>query len=217
MRGINIRKIVKSVRNHFTGNNELTLTTRFNGVSKFSPIILGGFFLCTILIFVFGPLNWPVKNPFTLYAFLFLCLVALIFGYSIAVLKTKTYQAVININIERLLIFGAIVFLLCNIPTVYVTTGKLYPDVYTGITNTGLAYRYNKYYNLTMSPIPLYIRMLLSPFMFFVTPITIYFTFKLSIKGKILGVLVIVLTVFLGIAQSVNKMLLILLHSLFFS
>ena len=59
--------------------------------------------------------------------------------------------------------------------------------------------------NETASPLILYVRMLVSPLMIFVTPIAIYFISKLSLKGKILGISVIVLTTFLGIAQGINK------------
>lgn len=188
------------------GNTPSPLGMSYAGITRFSPLlVVGGFFVATILLFAFGPLDWHLKNSLKLYSFLAACVLALSGGYLLAVYKTKTPEKKSLINIEKLLILGVIVYLALYIPTVYITTGKFFPDIYTGITNTGLAYQTNKLLNETASPLVLYIRMLLSPAMIFVTPITIYFLPKLSKKGKILGILVIVLTTFLGIAQGINK------------
>ena len=188
------------------GNTDTPLSMSYTGITRFAPLlVVGGFFVVTILLFTFGPLDWHISNPLKLYGFLAACVLALTGGYLLAVYKTKMPQKQVRIDIEKLLIIGVIVYFLMYIPTVYVTTGKLYPDIYTGITNTGLAYRTNKMMNETASPLILYVRMLVSPLMIFVTPIAIYFISKLSLKGKILGISVIVLTTFLGIAQGINK------------
>ena len=71
--------------------------------------------------------------------------------------------------------------------------------------NTGEAYRLSKYYNEVNSPLILYIRMILSPLMFSITPLTVYFFSKLSKGNKFLGIIIIVLNIFLGISQGINK------------
>ncbi len=201
-----IKKAIAPFKKFFSGNNDTPLSVHFSGITRFAPlIVVGGFFLCTVLAFAFGPLEWNIQNPVKLYSFLIACTVAMIGGYCLAIFKGKTPQKKLNINIDHMLLLGAVVFLVLYIPTVYITTGKFYPDIYTGITDTGLAYRLNKYYNETASPLILYVRMLASPLMIFVTPITIYFMPKLSLRGKILGISVITLTTFLGIAQGINK------------
>lgn len=188
------------------GNTDTPLNISYMGVTRFAPLlVVGGFFVATILLFAFGPLEWNVSNPLKLYGFLAACVVALVGGYVLAVYKTKTPTKMARVNIEKLLLIGVAVYLVMYIPTVYITTGKFYPDIYTGITNTGLAYRTSKMLNETASPLILYVRMLVSPLMIFVTPIAIYFISKLSRKAKILGISVIVLTTFLGIAQGINK------------
>ena len=188
------------------GNTDTPLNMSYTGAIRFAPLfVVGGFFVVTILLFTFGPLDWNVSNPLKLYGFLAACVLALVGGYVLAVYKTKMPTKTVRIDIEKLLLIGVAVYLIMYIPTVYITTGKFYPDIYTGITNTGLAYRTNKMMNETASPLILYVRMLVSPLMIFVTPITIYFISKLSLKGKILGISVIVLTTFLGIAQGINK------------
>ena len=201
-----IQKTKAALKDLLFGNDQKKLTMSYTGITRFAPlIVVGGFFLITILLFAFGPLDWNLKNPLKLYGFLSACIVALTGGYMLSVYKTKTDTKPVGINIEKLLIIGAIIYLIMYIPTVYITTGKFYPDIYTGITDTGLAYRTSKLFNETASPIILYVRMLISPAMIFVTPITIYFLSKLSTKAKVLGISVIVLTTFLGIAQGINK------------
>lgn len=187
-------------------NTDTKLNMSYTGITRFAPLlVVGGFFVVTILLFAFGPLDWHLKNPLKLYGFLAACVLALSGGYLLAVFKTKNPTKPSKLSIEKLLIVGAVVYFIMYIPTVYITTGKLYPDIYTGITNTGLAYKTSKLFNETASPIILYIRMLISPAMIFVMPITIYFISKLSLKAKIMGIAVIVLTTCLGIAQGINK------------
>ena len=200
------QKIKTAWQSLWFGNTDTPLNMAYAGVTRFAPLlVVGGFFVVTILLFAFGPLEWNVSNPLKLYGFLAACVLALVGGYVLAVYKTKTPRKQARVNIEKLLLIGVIVYLVMYIPTVYITTGKFYPDIYTGITNTGLAYRTNKMMNETASPLVLYVRMLVSPLMIFVTPIAIYFISKLSKKAKILGISVIVLTTFLGIAQGINK------------
>ena len=202
-----MKQKIKSAWNSLLfGNTDTKLTMSYTGITRFAPLlVVGGFFVVTILLFAFGPLDWHLKNPLKLYGFLIACVLALTGGYLLAVFKTKNPTKTSKFSIEKLLIIGAVVYLIMYIPTVYITTGKFYPDIYTGITNTGLAYKTSKLFNETASPIILYIRMLISPVMIFVTPIAIYFISKLSKTARVLGIGVIVLTTCLGIAQGINK------------
>lgn len=202
-----MKQKIKSAWNSLLfSNTDTKLTMSYTGITRFAPLlVVGGFFVVTILLFAFGPLDWHLKNPLKLYGFLIACVLALTGGYLLSVFKTKNPTKISKLSIEKLLIIGAVVYLIMYIPTVYITTGKFYPDIYTGITNTGLAYKTSKLFNETASPIILYIRMLISPAMIFVTPIAIYFISKLSITARVLGISVIVLTTFLGIAQGINK------------
>lgn len=202
-----MKQKIKSAWNSLLfGNTDTKLTMSYTGITRFAPLlVVGGFFVVTILLFAFGPLDWHLKNPLKLYGFLIACVLALAGGYLLAVFKTKNPTKTSKFSIEKLLIIGAVVYLIMYIPTVYITTGKFYPDIYTGITNTGLAYKTSKLFNETASPIILYIRMLISPVMIFVTPIAIYFISKLSKTARVLGIGVIVLTTCLGIAQGINK------------
>ena len=197
---------MKILNYFFEDKKDTSLNFNYSGITKYCPlIVVGGFFLLTIVLFAFGPLNWNISNPFKLYSFLFLSCVALFIGYFLSVKYFKSNDKVISININTLFLIGSIVYIILYIPTVYITTGKLYPDIYTGIMNTGEAYRLSKYYNEVNSPLILYIRMILSPLMFSITPLTVYFFSKLSKGNKFLGIIIIVLNIFLGISQGINK------------
>lgn len=216
---------MKKILDFFVGNNDTPLRMQYTGVIRFIPLILaGGFFFATILLHAFGPTNWNIHNPEKLYPFLIACLFALILGYTLAVFKTKTQDRSMNLNIGRILLVGAVVFLILFFPLCRLTTGKWFPDVYLGITNTGAAYQLTKYYSKFSHKLFFYLRIIFSPFIFVVMPLTLFFFPKLTRTQKCFGIAVISLNVALGIAQGVNKhvadivmQLVLLLAILFFS
>ena len=199
-----MKEYIKSL---FIGENDEELSFHLSGIVSYIPLIVcGGFFLLTILIFAFGPLEWKIKNPLKLYAFLILCCLSLSFGYIVSMKRAKTIDAKINLNTNRILLICSAVFIVSYVPTLLVTTGKWYPDIITGIFNTGKAYRLAKYFTEQGPLIVLYIRMLLYPFIIMIMPITLYFMPKLSKSGKIAGIVVIILSLCMSISQGVNKL-----------
>lgn len=187
------------------GSSDLNVS--FRGIMRFLPlIVVGGFFLTTIALFVFGPVDWRISDPLKLYGFLFACVVALVSGYLAAVLsKRKSIADRPEYPINKILIVGALVFLILYVPTLISTTGNWYPDLLTGFFDTGEAYRNAKYVSENSNQIILYVRMILAPLTIVVVPLTLFFLPKLSKVGKILGFLVIGLTVSISISQGVNK------------
>lgn len=216
---------MKKIYHYFTDNTTLSLGMQYTGFIRFVPLILaGGFFLVTILLHAFGPTNWNIPNPEKLYPFLIACVFALVIGYTVAVFHTKDHKRIMNLNSGRILLVGSMVFLVLFFPLCRLTTGKWFPDVYFGITNTGAAYQLTKYYSSEGPKLFFYLRILLSPFIFVVMPLTLFFFPKLNLTQRIFGISVISLNVALGIAQGVNKhvadivmQLVLLLAILFFS
>jgi len=191
---------------YFVGDSTSPLKFRFSGVLQYIPLIIcGGFFLFTILVFVFGPFDWKINNGFNLYSFLFFSVLALVTGYILAVKKGKVTNSKLNVNTNNILILCAFVYLILYIPTVFSATGKLYPDFITGLTNAGKAYQNAKYYNTHGFKLVAYIRMLLSPFLIMVMPVTLFFMPKLSKIGRFFGFTVLIGMVLLGISQGINK------------
>lgn len=194
------------IKNYFSGDSSAPLRFRFVGIIQYIPLILcGGFFLTTILVFAFGPLDWSVDNKVRLYAFLIACVLALTAGYLLAVKKGRVPGVKLNLNTSRLLIVCAVVYFILYIPTVFSTTGKLYPDIITGLFHSGSAYRNAKSAADGMMKGVAYVRMLFSPFMIMIPPITLFFMPKLTKTARILGLLVLGLMIALGISQGVNK------------
>jgi hypothetical protein len=196
----------KRFKNYFVGDNDNVLRFQYTGIIKYVPLIVcGGFFFLTIIIFAFGPLDWHINNAANLYIFLASSCIALVLGYLIAVKKGRTPEIKLNINTNHIFIFCAVIYILLYIPTLISTTGKWYPDIYNGITNTGVAYHFSQYYVQNNSQFIMYIRILFSPLMIMIMPVTFFFFPKLSRASKALGIIVIVLSLCLSISQGVNK------------
>ena len=198
--------MIDKIKKFSVGNVNNNLLFQFTGIIKYIPLIVcGGFFLLTIFIFAFGPLDWSIENPYYLYGFLFFCCIALILGYLLAIKKGKTETYKINLDINKILIICASVYFIFYIPTLLTTTGKWYPDIVTGLMNSGIAYKLSAYYSLHSSHLVMYLRILFSPLMIMVIPITLLFWPKLSTTAKVMGVTTIILSFLLGISQGINK------------
>ena len=84
---------MKILNYFFEDKKDTSLNFNYSGITKYCPlIVVGGFFLLTIVLFAFGPLNWNISNPFKLYSFLFLSCVALFMGifYLLSISKAMT-------------------------------------------------------------------------------------------------------------------------------
>lgn len=194
------------IEKYFVQRDQAPLPFQFCGIVKYVPLIVcGGFFFSTIVLFSLGPLDWHISNPFQLYGFLALSCIALALGYVLAIRKAKTSDRKTGLNANTIFFICAAVFFIMYVPTLIATTGKWYPDIITGITNTGKAYRVSQYLIDHGSKLILYIRIIASPFMIMVPPLTLFFMPKLNRLNKVLGVLAIILTVFLSISKGVNK------------
>lgn len=176
---------------------------KFEGINKYLPIILGGgFFLLTILLFIFGPFDWHVINSKQVYTFLVVAFLLLVAGYILAIKASRVYVSKKYIDINKVVLICIIMFFIIYIPTVYCRTGKWYPDIINGIFNSGSAYAMAHASNGSVIE---YIRIIFSPFLIMITPLYILFFKKLNMTNKILGGITIILTLFLGIACGVTK------------
>lgn len=199
--------MLSKVKSFFTTKEPNRLAFTYTGIIRFMPLIVaGGFFLCTILLVLAGPLDWHISNPLKFYTFVFACFVALVLGYLLAVFKAKSIEGSYNkLNVSRILYICVAVALILYFPTVKVSTGKWYPDVYTGITRTGLAYQIAKYYSQYAPKLLFYVRMLLAPFTMIIMPVTFFYKSRITKPAFALGITVVVLNVALSISQGVTK------------
>lgn len=199
--------MINKIKNFFTAEEKNKLAFSYTGILRFVPLIVaGGFFLSTILLVAFGPSDWDIHNNFEFYGFLIACVIALVTGYVLAVYKTSSApRESMKINVSRLLLLCVAVALVLYFPTVKAGTGKWYPDVYTGITDTGYAYQMGKYYSQYAPKIIFHIRMLLAPFTMVVMPITFFYKSRLTKPAFWAGLTIILLNVALSISQGVTK------------
>lgn len=182
----------------------------YEGRVPYIPLYIGaGFLTFSILSVRFGPLDWKISNPFDLYGFLFLSVVLLVLGYCFGTkykFKNPTGGIIpTSIDVNLVQFVCGTVFLLIYFPTCYTLTGKWYPDIVRGIFSSGEAYRVTKYLNENTSQFVLYIRFILSPLLILIPGITVYYYQYLNMVSRILGVISIALSWFLGISQGISK------------
>lgn len=198
--------LISRMRRFFRDDENRHLQYSYQGIVRYMPLIVaGGFFLATVFLFAFGPLEWNPSDPVKLYAFLLSCFAALVIGYTLAVRKGRSPGKKLELNVNRYLLVVAAVAFAVYFPTVYAGTGKWYPDVYMGIFQTGKAYRIAKFYSADGPKWVFYLRMLLAPLLTAIMPITLFYRSKLSKAGFAAGVTMIVLNVSLSISQGVSK------------
>lgn len=194
-------------------DRESSLVFRFEGVTRLIPLLVcGGFVVSTVLLLVLGPLDWHLKGPIRVFTFLTAALAALVGGYLWATLRRDNTPVDGGersrrppLSASTLVIVGSIVYLVLYLPTVHATTGSWLPNVWQGLTDSGSAYANNKYYNENGSQIALYVRMLVAPLTIVILPLTLYFWPRLSPVARTLGVVCVLASVLLTIAQGINR------------
>jgi len=202
--------MLSKLKSFFLSKEQIEPSFEYKGIIKYIPLIIcGGFYFLTILLFEFGPYDWKIDNKLKLYSFLGIALIALILGYILSVIKKEkrqinyNSQKMIKFNIDNIILVSFIFFIISTIANLYVTTGKLYPDIILGIKNAALAYKIS---HSTLSPfatIIYYINIFVSLFTMFLIPLAFVYFKNLSKRSKIMVVVTILLNLCCGIAQGV--------------
>ena len=184
-------------------NLVLETDIEYEGIAKYMPIIIcGGFFLLSILLFAFGPFDWNVNNENRLYIFLISSFFALILGY-VTGTRIKVKKKLFSYNMDYLMYIAFIVYIVMYIAICYITTGKLYPDIYTGLFNSGLAYKMSHSPLTKLGTYVTYANIILSPLVSMIIPYFLIYKKNRSKKIKIIGYSVLVLNLIRGISQGV--------------
>lgn len=175
----------------------------YEGITKYIPLLIcGGFYLITVLLFIFGPFNWNISNDVQLYSFLFLAFIALVIGYVVGV-KIKREKRTSNFNIDKILYVTFSIFIVMYVLNTYATTGRLLPDVIGGLMNSGNAYDVSHNISTGFSRMIIYLGILIAPITSFLTPLFFIYFKNISLLNKILGIIVLLLNLSTGIAQGV--------------
>jgi hypothetical protein len=167
----------------------------------------------TVWLFYFGPWPWSVDNPLQLFAYLAAVQVAITIGYLLAAKRVRQMDGsplVVNQEVLDGLAFFKValwVTLVLALPTSFSRTGGLVPDVAAGIANAGNAY------NATVDRIEAgrtlviveYLRMLLSPWLTAVYPLTVLYWGRLTWIWRSFALAMIAFNLSVYLATGVNK------------
>src|ERR1700753_1868860 len=115
-----------------TSNAPWVAVTRWNRI--FPILFFVGYLTFTVLFFAWGPFEYPVDNPVSLYAFLAVAHLALFAGFWRAAFRQpQAYSG--RWRVSRLVTWAAAASILLLFPTSKARTGHFIPDVLYGIDN----------------------------------------------------------------------------------
>ncbi len=176
-----------------------------NTVRYFPIVFFEAFLTFTVVVFAFGPWDWPVTNPVTLYSFLLINQLALLFGYVGAVRGRRPSAFNLILTPKELVWPCAVTTILMIVPTAMVRTGGEI-NFLRALTNPGQAYDFTN--NAAHNAAPTiweYVRIVLSPLIWPLLPLAAVFWNKLSPTLKVLAVLGIVGNAAIYFLQGTNK------------
>lgn len=175
--------------------------------TRLTPMIaIQVYLLTTVLVFAFGPWEWIVSSPWTLYGYLASAHTALFVGYFMSV-RGKGSGYCGRFSPQKLVWFSVVIALLLAFPTSYYRTGNLIPNIWAGIRDPGAAYDRSGILRFHSDRIPVveYIRFFCGPVLSLTLPLGIFFWNNLSRKCRIGVVLAVGIDISTYIAAGTNK------------
>ncbi|WP_084003783.1 hypothetical protein, partial [Cupriavidus pauculus] len=179
-----------------------------------APLI---FFQCylafSLLLFFEGPWPWDVDAPFSLAAYLIAAQLSISIGYW---MSWRSVSKVVLTEAEReqeilqtigVLKRALIVTLIMLIPTSLSRAGSLFPDFLEGLRDTGGVYNRNFARLADGNPFQIveYLRILLSPYLVGLYPLTVVLWGRLSNKVRVVCCFAILFNLAIYIATGTNK------------
>jgi hypothetical protein len=175
--------------------------------TRFLPIVVILSYLgTTVVLFAFGPWQYPVTNAFSLYMFLSAAHLALLLGYWSGISKTPAPN-VGGWPVKKLVWWSALANLILLIPTSYTRTGSWIPDVAYGLTAPGDAYA-DAYYLIENGSLTVeYIRVVFGPLLVLLLPLAVFYWPKLNKRTRLLSIVGIVGALAISVASGKNKVI----------
>lgn len=179
-----------------------------------APLVFFEIYLAlTVAMFFFGPWAWEAKNPILLATYLLASQSFIAVGYLFAWRKTRKLYCV-EVKPVRYLPSGVIflkrallVTFVLLIPTSLSRTGALLPNIVDGLTDAGASYTGN-FERLEQGNAFIlieYLRIIVSPFLVAVFPLTVVYWSHLPIQTRILALTAIFFNLSLYISTGTNK------------
>lgn len=157
----------------------------------------------TVFLFAFGPWPYPVTDGTKLYIFLSFAHLALLGGYlSAAFRKPQGYYG--HWSVQRLVTLSLIVNLLSFFPTSAFLTGRAIPNIRGAVGNLGQAYVNSRRLREEGTPVIMYLRMFMGPFLAMLLPLTIFYWKKLKPAIRRWAVIAILGDVAIYLAMGTN-------------
>jgi hypothetical protein len=163
-----------------------------------------GYLNLTVFLFAFGPWDWPVKDGTKLYVFLAFAHAALFLGYlSAAFSKPGEYYG--RFKVQHIVIVSLVVNLLLLLPTSAFRTGSAIPNIVAGLANPGEVYRTTNEIRGQGGGIAEYVRIVLSPIIALLIPLTFYYWGNLKPFVRYLSVFSMLFFLAIYVAIGTNK------------
>ncbi|MGD8817631.1 MAG: hypothetical protein PVJ51_10620 [Acidobacteriota bacterium] len=176
---------------------------------RFWPLLVfAGYLTFTVIVFAFGPIPYPVTNPWTTYGFLAAAHLALVLGYLLVPFRIPTASPAPGddwmFSVPNLVIVSSVLNIVLLTPwTLYMTSGDY--DVIAALLDPGAAYlRTYRRAVATTNPF-IYPIMLAAPLMALTVPLTLFYWRALSGRVRAVAVAGIVAVLFPAAMLGRNK------------
>lgn len=151
------------------------------------PILLvQGYLWLTLGLYAFSPWHWPMRDPARLYGFVIGCHLAMLAGYLCFAHRTpkSSPHADKPTKLVKMAIWASVLVLPI---TSYARTGRWVPDILGSLANPGQAYYEAHEFVANYTNGGAYLRILISPLLMVLFPLSVYYWAKFS-KGVKWGV-----------------------------
>ncbi|WP_069309554.1 hypothetical protein [Porphyrobacter sp. LM 6] len=176
-------------------------------------IVLQGYLALTVFIYAFGPWPWPTKRPEILYLFLIVVQIALLIGYGIGLKAApRAYDGRWRVKtLIKISLFLNLIWILPNFASrsgqTAVSWASLIQQVVMGLSDPGQSYRdrIEAAANLQDTSALGYLTQVVSPLLWLMTPLCVYFWSSIPRSTKILFVAVVSVDLITWVALGTNK------------
>ncbi|WP_060678265.1 hypothetical protein [Virgibacillus halodenitrificans] len=166
-------------------------------------LIMFFYLMFTVFLFEFGPWPWPVENKVLLYSYLIINNFLLLLGYFIGINTKRISRS--NMNYETWFKLSLLISIVLLVPTSLTRTGQLFPSFVGVLENLGNAYFETRQIRQENSSVVEYIRMLFSPILFSLYPLTLYYWSEIRKRYKYISLIVCILYLLISINMGINK------------
>jgi hypothetical protein len=164
-------------------------------------LLLQAYLWGTLAAFAFGPWDWPMRDPFKLYAFVGGCHLLLLLGYLSAAHRAPIVET--RLDARKLLLWAMAASVVLLPFTSYARTGNWVPDVVGALLDPGRAYADAHAYMESGTNFAAYVRIAASPLLAALVPIGVFWWSRwgAATRTAIVGVALVVVLITVSTGQ----------------